>query len=237
MRTKILFLLAILVLGTVLTACGPTTIVAEPQPRQRTLTVTGSGMVTLTPDIAYIHIGVRSEDPRASTAVSANNALASRVMDAIKRFGVEDRDITTTNFSIYPQQQYENGRVIGISYVVDNTVYVTVRDLDQLGDLLDAVVQAGANSINGISFDVADRSDAVSQARRAAVIDARSQADELAEAAGVSIGDVQVISYYDSVPYAVEYDRMAMEAPSASVPVSAGSLQITTTVTIVYEIH
>ena len=112
-----------------------------------------------------------------------------------------DKDIQTTNFSIYPQQQYDNnGKMTGIIYVVDNTVYVTVRDLTKLGDLLDASVTAGANNINSISFDVADKTAALSQARLAAVADARKQADELTGATGVTLGTVQTISYYDSTP-------------------------------------
>jgi uncharacterized protein YggE len=122
---------------------------------------------------------------------------------------------------------------------VDNTVYVTVRDLEVLGDLLDASIRAGANTISGITFDVSDRSQALSQARLAAVENARRQADELAAATGVTIGEVQTISYYDSTPLAyTDYARnVPMAEMAASVPVQAGTLQITTTVTIVYEIR
>jgi uncharacterized protein YggE len=77
---------------------------------------------------------------------------------------------------------------------VDNTVFVTLRELSELGDVLDAVIAAGANSINGIQFDVADRTTATADARKAAVADARSQAEELAEAAGVELGEIQSLS-------------------------------------------
>jgi uncharacterized protein YggE len=237
MKTKLFFLLSILVLGTVLTACGPSTITVQPQPPQRTITVTGTGLVTLTPDIAYIYIGVQTQDASATVAMNDNNTRATAIIAAIKGFGVADKDVQTTNFSIYPQQQYDNnGKITGIIYVVDNTVYVTVRDLTKLGDLLNASVQAGANSINSISFDVADKSAALTQARQAAVTDARKQADELVGATGVSLGDVQTISYYDSTPSPVMYSARADSLNAASVPVQAGSMQITTTVTIVYEI-
>jgi uncharacterized protein YggE len=115
-------------------------------------------------------------------------------------------------------------------------VYVTVRDLTSLGALLDATVQSGAKSINSISFDVADKTDALSQARQAAVEAARKQADELASATSVTLGDVQTISYYDSTPSPISY-RGAVADMASSVPIEAGSMQITTTVTIVYEIH
>ena len=237
MKTKFFFLIAVLVLGIALTACGPSTITVQPQPPQRTITVTGTGLVTLTPDIAYINIGVHSQDASAATAMNDNNLNAQAVIDAIKSFGIEDKDIQTTNFSIYPQQQYDNnGNMTGIIYVVENTVYVTMRDLTKLGDLLDASFRAGANNINSISFDLADKTDALSQARSAAVTDARKQADELTGATGVSLGDVQTISYYDSSAPLIAQGLRAAMGGGDSVPVQAGSMQITTTVTIVYEI-
>jgi uncharacterized protein YggE len=238
MKTKLFFLLSILLLGAFLTACGPSTINVQPQPVMRTITVTGTGMVMLTPDIAYVSIGVHSQNESAAAALDDNSAKAQAVIDAVKGIGIADKDIQTTNFSIYPQQQYDNNGVMtGIIYMVDNTVYVTVRDLTKLGGLLDASVRAGANTIGSISFDVADKTDALTQARQAAVTEARKQADELVGAAGVELGDVQTISYYDYTPSPIAYDTRAMSANAASVPIQAGSMQITTTVTIVYEIH
>jgi uncharacterized protein YggE len=235
---KIVFpLAAVLVLGLVLTACGPSTVTVQQQPSLRTVTVTGTGMLTLTPDIAYIYIGVHTENASASQAVADNNTQAQAVMTTIKGFGVEDKDIKTTNFSIYPQQQYDTtGKRTGVLYAVDNTVYVTVRDLTKLGDLLDATVKAGANNINSIQFDVADKTEALAQARQAAVQNARKQADELTIASGVKLGDVQTISYADSTPPVPVPFARADNLAAASVPVSAGSMQISTTVTIVYAI-
>src|SRR5512142_2809152 len=204
MKSKILFLIAILVAGSVLVACGPSvpsTINVQPQPPLRTITVTGTGKVTLTPDIAYITIGVNTQNASAKDAVAQNTSQAQAVIDAIKAFGIFGKDVQTTDFSIYPQQQYDNnGKLTGVLYVVNNSVFVTVRDLTKLGDLLDLVVQSGANNINSISFDVADKTDALSQARKAAVAEAQQQANELTGATGVKLGDVQTISYSDSTP-------------------------------------
>jgi uncharacterized protein len=238
MKTKSMFLFAVLLLGSLLSACGPASITVQPQPPQRTVTVTGTGKVTLTPDIAYISIGVHTENASAKDAVAQNNSQAQAVTAAIKGYGIADKDIQTTNFSIYPQQQYDtNGKVTGITYVVENTVYVTVRDLSKLGNLLDSSVSSGANNINSIQFDLADKTAALSQARLAAVADAHKQADELTKATSVVLGQVQTISYYDSsAPITVQYAKADMAAAPASVPVQAGSMQITTTVTIVYEL-
>lgn len=238
MKNKLTLLVSILLLAGVLVGCGPSTINVSPQPLQRTVTVSGTGMVTLTPDIAYVAIGVHSQDASATTAMEDNNAKAAAVIAAIKDAGVEEKDIQTTNFSIYPQQQYDdNGRITGVIYMVNNTVYVTVRELDQLGDMLDATVNAGANNIGSISFDVADKSEALSQARQAAVAEANKQAEELSSAAGVSLGEVQTISYYDSTPSPAYYDTRALEMAAGGVSIEAGSMQITTTVTIVYTIE
>jgi len=237
MKTKLFFLFAILAPGILLAACGPTTVTVQPQPVQRTLTVTGSGMVTLTPDVAYIYIGVHTENASAAEAVAENNTKSQAVATAIKGFGVEAKDIQTTNFSIWPQDQYDDkGNKTGTIYSVDNTVYVTVHDLTKLGDLLDASIRAGANTINSIQFDVADKTDAISQARKAAVENAQKQAQELVDAAGVKLGDVQTISYYDSTPLSADYGKGGGAMAASSVPISAGQYQLTTTVTIVYEL-
>jgi len=176
MRTKF-FAFAVLALALVLSACGPTTINQEAQPVVRTLNVNGSGQVFLTPDIAYIYIGVHSEAATASEAVDANKVQTTAVIDAIKAAGVAEKDINTSNFSIWPSQQYSpEGVVTGSIYMVDNTVYIVVRDLASLGDLLDSTISAGANTINSIQFDIADKKDAIKEARAKAVEDAKAQA-------------------------------------------------------------
>ncbi|MDD2921936.1 MAG: SIMPL domain-containing protein [Anaerolineales bacterium] len=234
------WIFAALALMLALSACGPTTINQAAQPIVRTLNVTGVGQTYLTPDIAYIYIGVHTESPTAADAVSANTAKTVAVTDAIKKAGVAAKDIVTTNFSIYPSQQYNPDGVVGASvYMVDNTVYVTVRKLDGLGKLLDDVVNAGANNINSIQFDVADRSAAVKEARTKAVDDAKKQAQELADAAGISLGDIQNINFYDSSPYpAPMYGKGgggAMDA-SAAAPIQPGQLAVSVNVSITYSI-
>ena len=171
--------------------------------------------------------------------MAENTTKAQALISAIKSFEVEAKDIQTSNFSISPQPIYDDKyNVIDYTYMVQNTLHVTVRDLAQLGSLLDAAFQAGANTIHSISFDIGDRTGAVSQARLAAVENARQQADELAAATGVRIGDVQTISYYDSTPSIVQYVEVrAMTDSASSVPIESGSMEISTTVTIVYEIE
>jgi hypothetical protein len=198
-------------------------------------------MAFLSPDIAYIYIGVHTEEPTAADAVEANNAQTQQVIDALQDAGVAANDIRTTSFSIWPNQQYSpDGQPTGTRYVVDNSVFVTVRELEGLGDLLDSAIGAGANSINSIQFDVADKDEALKNAREEAVKDAKEQAQQLADAAGMSLGEVQSISFYDSapIPY-MEYGKGGGggAAVESAVPIQPGQLAVTATVSISYEIR
>jgi len=241
MRTKY-FAFALLVFALALSACapaGPTTINAAPA--VRSLNVNGVGQVYLTPDIAYIYVGVHTEGATASEAVEENKTQTNAVIEALKAAGVDEKDIRTTNFSIWPSQQYgPDGLAIGTVVMVDNNVYVVVRDLDGLGDLLDSVITAGANSINSIQFDVADKTEAVKEARVKAVEDARTQAGELAGAAGVTLGDIQGISFFDNSPYPMYEGKGGgggvMYADAAAVPIQPGQLSISVSVNVTYEI-
>lgn len=206
---------------------------------ERTISVSGTGKVYSTPDIAYITIGVHTEGPAASKAVAENNDLAQEVIDTLKDLGIEPKDIQTTNFSIYPRQEYDNeGRPTGeITYIVDNSVFVTVRDLEQVGEVLDQAVAAGANQISGIQFDVADRTEAQSDARTAAVKDAQAKAQELADAAGVTLGPIQTISEYTSSGPVPMFDMRAAAVAESSVPIESGQMALTIEVNIVYQIQ
>ncbi len=219
----------------------PVVVAAESTPL-RSINVVGSGQVYLVPDVAYIYVGVHSQSENVTTALNDNNDQAKQVTDALKELGVEQKDIQTTSFNIYPQQQYEpgTGNVTGTLYVVDNTVYVTVRDLKRLGELLDTVVRSGANSINGINFDVVDKEKAQSDARELAITNARKQAEELAKVSGLTLGDIQTISTgYTSSPMAKEMYGMGGGggmAAASDTPVSAGQLVLSAEVSVTYQV-
>ncbi len=240
MKTKTLVISVVLLLALLLSACGPVTLPAA-QPAPRLLTISGAGQVSLKPDIAYVYVGVHTEMPSAAEAVAENNTKTQSLIEALKAAGVNAEDIQTTNFSIWQNTQYSpDGKPGGTNYAVDNTVYLTVRNLSQLGDLLDAAVKAGANNINSIQFDVADKTQALSQARTEAVKTAKTQAEELAASAGVKLGEIQSIQYFDAAPSPV-FQGKGMGGGGAvsadvAVPISPGQMQITVTVTLAYEI-
>jgi len=242
MKTKFYLVALVALLALVVSACGPTTVNQQAAPPLRTVSVTGSGTANLTPDIAYMYVGVHTEKPSAAEAMDENNAQTQKMVQALKDFGIAAKDIRTTNFSIYPQDKYDpmTGTPTGQkTYMVDNTVYVTVRDLDKLGDLLDTAVAAGANTVNSVQFDVADKETALKGARADAVKDAEAQAQELVDAAGVKLGEIQIINFTENSSYPIYNGKGGgggAVAEAAAVPIQPGQLTFTVTVNMTYEI-
>jgi uncharacterized protein len=236
MKTKSLMIFTVIALALLVGACAP-----AGNADVRTLSVSGSGEAFLAPDIAYVYIGVHTENTTAAQAVSDNTAQTEELIQAIRDFGVEANDIRTTNFSIYPMDRFDpsTGLPSGEKvYAVDNTVYVTVRNLETLGDLLDTAVQAGANTVNSIQFDVEEKDEALQQARAEAVEDARNQAQALAQAAGLTLGEIRSISFFDAPVYPL-FDGKGgggMAAAEAAVPIQPGQLTFTVSVNVTYEL-
>jgi hypothetical protein len=212
----------------------------------RSLHVTGSGTVTLAPDIAYVTLGIRSENGDASQAVEDNNQASQSLADALEDFGIAAVDIQTSNFNIYSWEdfnEFSDDGAPGTIYSVENSVHVTVRDVDTLGDLLSVAVDAGANSIWGIQFDVEDRGAALAQSRELAVDNANAQAEALADLADVELGQIMVISTNSAgfpIPLARNQggggDAIAFDEAASSVPLSPGLITISTHISVVFEI-
>lgn len=235
-KTILLTVIAALMLG--LAACTPATSSAvATTDNTRTLSVSGTGQAFLTPDIARISIGVRTEDSSAASALTSNNKRAASIQKTLTDFGVDPKDIQTSNFSIYQSDKRDlDSNVVSTNYTVSNTVNVTVRDLETFGELLDTLVRSGANNISNIQFDVDDQTAALASARDAAIKHAYEQAEAIAAAAGVSLGDVQTITFYDPVPVQTRNAPVAEMAANASVPIQSGETSVSVTVNVVYQI-
>lgn len=200
------------------------------------VTVVGVGTARATPDTARVEIGVETEADTTADALAENNTQVQRVIDRIQQLGVEEADIQTSSFNISPSYNRDGDEITG--YTVRNTVNVTIRDLAQAGDVLDEVVAVGANRVFGISFSVDDPAALQETARAAAVANARARAEQLADAAGVTLGDVLVITENIGAGPPVP----VLSAPSAdtaaeSVPVQSGQQEISASVQITYALQ
>lgn len=204
-----------------------------------TLTVSGVGEASATPDMATITVGVETQGPTAVAALDANSAQAGALIAEAKARGVEDRDIQTSGLSIYPQydqrSQTREGPPEIVGYNVSNEVRVRLRDIAGLGETLAALVGAGANQMRGISFGIADDQALMDKARKLAVADARRKAEIYAAAAGVELGPILSISEGGGrVPQ--PGGPMMRSMVAESVPVEAGEGAVSITITLVWSI-
>ncbi|MCJ8140329.1 SIMPL domain-containing protein [Falsirhodobacter halotolerans] len=221
-------LLKACVLGTALTL--PMAALADGK-----IEVTGQGQVSIAPDMATVTLGVTSQGDTAQAAMEANAAELTRVMERLTGAGIAEADVQTTGLQLNPnwaEGENQARRIDG--YTAENMVTVKVRQLDGLGGVLDAAVADGANTLNGIAFDLADPKPAMDEARKRAVADAVERAQLMTEAAGVRLGNIERISEGGNVSVPMPMYRMAAEA--ASTPVSAGEITRDAQVTIVFEI-
>lgn len=163
-----------------------------------TITVTGTGSVTGTPDIAEINIGVRTVNAEVSAAFALTNQTVQNVINAVTGAGVAREDVRTISIYAYVRENYPNGfPEPGVdpqrSYEVTNDLRITVRNADTVGDVIAAAVAAGANNLYGLSFRFSNQEELEQQARAEAVANARAQAEELAGLTNVQLGEVVVI--------------------------------------------
>ncbi|GAB4539416.1 MAG: SIMPL domain-containing protein [Anaerolineae bacterium] len=210
----------------------------------RTITVVGEGKVRIKPDIAQINIGIEIIGDTVKDASSQAAATMDTVIATLLAQGIEEKDIQTSGYSVWVERPYgPEGPMGDTLYHVNNTVMVTIRDLDKVGAILDATIEAGANNIYGVSFSVADPNPLMSQARERAVADARAKAEELAGLNNVTIGEVISVSeviggmggYYTGGFRAAL--PMAEGMGSGGGPISPGELEMTTQLQVTYAIQ
>jgi len=202
-----------------------------------TIVVSGTGRVAVQPDVADLRLGVTVAKPTVEAARGEAAATMDAILRAVDGAGVARADVRTAMLSVQPRYDYRDGRAAVLTgYEIANVVEVSVRDLSALGDVIDATLTAGATSMDALSFRLADPRPAEREARRQAMAEARSRADVLAEAAGVTVQDVSDIVEGQPVrppgPVA-KAERMALAA-DAGTPVEAGTLEVAVTVSVTY---
>ncbi len=215
------------------------TLAAQPE---RTITVGGEGRATVARDLAVVEVGVVAQGPTARAALDRNSAAMAEVLDTLaNRFGIAERDIETSLLDLRAEYERDpNGRPTGkvAGFHSTNQVRVRVRTLTKLGELLDAVVGAGANRIAGVGFTTETVADALDAARRLAVADARRRAALYAAAAGAGLGEVVSIREHlppEPGPRAVA-QAFAAEA-AAAVPVASGETELRVAITVVFALE
>ncbi len=212
----------------------PFAVLAEETPRQ--IVVTATGTVEAAPDMATVTLGVSRDARTASQAMSEVSEATSAVLASITESGIESRDVQTSSLNLNPVWDRGNERPPQVrGYVASTTLSVRVRDLDDLGGLLDQLIGDGANTLNGLTFGIADADPLEEAARADAVRQARGKAETLADAAGVELGPVHTISEGGGGGAPAPIMRGAM-LESAAVPVAAGELSVRVSVTVVFAI-
>ncbi len=206
----------------------------------RTITVVGEGTVATQPDIAQVQIGVEIKGDNAQEASAEAAATMDAILAALTQAGVATKEIQTTGYNIWVEQRVgpDGAATDQVIYHVGNSVSVIVRDLEKVGDVLDAAIAAGANSIYGVNFSVDDTDEVMAEARRLAAADALARAEELAGLHGVALGEVVSVSEVINSGAVPMYDSVnaSMGLSSAAGPISLGELQMTARLQVVYAI-
>lgn len=228
-------------------------------------TMNGEGRASTKPDIAVVSLGVSANSKTVKEAQSKMNQVINKVTEDLKKLGVEEKDIKTENYNIYPNYDYSEkpisqnvsissspstGSEIGlleasdnedskiIDYSANTNLKIKVRDLDKVNQVIDIGTKNGANQIGGITFEVADRSKSEEEARKLAIEDARKKANIAAKAAGIKLG--KVLNYYESLYPPVDsyplYGGTDVQMDRTSTDIQPGSMEIVVTATLSYEI-
>jgi hypothetical protein len=222
-----------------------------------TITVVGIGQSSGTPDVATVSLGVEAADADAATAFAKASEAATKILAAVTEKGIPREDVQTTGINIYSQIQPTTGEsgpaaLPARLYQAQIFVNIKVRNLDQtaptgnitkVGELIDSAVKAGANLLNGISFDLSDPSALASKARANAIADARARAQELAAAFGVKVGKLLQIEEISGGPGVLPYANMGKGGLGGgggvanAAPISQGQLSVMVSVKAVFTLE
>ena len=202
--------------------------------------LTVSEVINSTPDVAQITAGVENQAPTAQEAVRQNAQAMDRLVKRIKALGIPSKDIQTSNFNLSPQYRYDqpNQRQVFVGYQVNNQVSVKLRDLGRAGEMLDALIEAGANNVNGPYFMLEDDAAVKAAARKQAFERGKAMAEDYARMAGYSsIRLIEVSENFQSfgpMPQPVMAMRVAAEAAAAPTPIEAGEVGTGVTISVKY---
>lgn len=217
-----------------------------PQNFPREITVTGEGKAYAKPDIAMINFGVTSEAEKSQDAVSQNSKKMNAAIDSIKNSGVEDKDIKTTFYNLYPLYSYERppplyypstgNKITG--YRLEQQVEIKIRNFDKINEIIDKATSSGANTVGSLQFTVDDQEEVRAEARAKAIEQAKEKAKTLVSGTGLRIVKLISVSdgYYSPIPYGGGYAGVALKEDSVAPRIEPGQTEITTTMVLTYRI-
>ncbi|MGH7739136.1 MAG: SIMPL domain-containing protein [bacterium] len=209
-------------------------------PTERTITVEGEGAVTAVPDQVEMDFSVNEEALKAEAASDLARVEMKKVLATLKNFGVAEKDIKTMGYRVAPKMKYDNGETKKIGYGVSNQIRVIVEKMDTTGKILDAVVQDGVADVDGPIFSFSDPTRLKLEALKAAVQDARSKAEAIAQSSGVGLGKVFSVTTtgFESpiTRQPVSFASNALRAGTQSVPIAVGQNEVSARVEVVYSI-
>lgn len=227
-----LLVVALLALG----GCTTKVVTSESAQPLNTVTAAGTGKTSAAPDEAEMYFGIVVRDAKADQALKKASAEADKIISAVKKAGVDNKDVQTQNLSVYPE--YRNGETTKleiIGYTANVSVRAKIRDIDKVGDVIAAATDAGANEISGPNFMLSDEAPARDEAIEKAIEDARRRAEVMAKAVGKRLGEVVSVSEQGvSVP--IYYARSEADFAAAKPVIEPGTLDVSASVTVVFEL-
>lgn len=233
LRNKTRWMFISIILGTILTVSTACSSGAVQTPlledQQRTIRMSGTGVVSAPPDQVVLRLGVETSAETAQAALQQNNEQMTAVIESLKEAGIAAEDIQTRTIRLNPQYdsspqepgQGPDRQLLG--YTASNTVEARSGDLDQVGELFDAAVEAGANQIDGLTFEVQDPQDLLAEARERAWENAQAKAEQMASLSGAELGDVLTITESTGAPRPYGLGGVEMEAAQEAVPIERGT--------------
>lgn len=233
-----LTLVAAIAATAALTGCGQQSVGTAAR-TPNTVTASGSGTIQAAPDEATMSFGVSKSGQDPKGLLAETSKAAEMIVAALRKAGVDEKDIQTQNVSLYPQTNFNNGKTVVTGYESSINVTAKVRDLATLGKVIDAGNAAGANTMNGPNFGLAEDSPQTAAAIQKAVADARRNAEAMAKAADKSVG--KVLTMIDSGVTPIQPFPMAATdsiggMKSAEVPINPGQLDVSATVVVTFEL-
>lgn len=217
---------------------------SQPGELRNTISVSGTGKVTVEPDEAEIYVNIITEAEDAKGCQQENANIAENVRNALKREGVKDDDIETYRYQLYPKTSYdrETGESEIYGYKLTHTLKITTKDIDNTGELVDAAIGAGANGLDRVNFGLSDelRDKAYKDALEEAAGNAEGKADSMADALGVKLGEIISVSEsgVSYVPYSYPMAEMAVgEARAAPTVISPQDIEVNAYISVVHEIE